>query len=214
MVTDHARQRIVTFGGPGAADTWEWDGLAGNWLQRTTATVPAARSDTYLSYDWIREEVVMFGSAALAETWRYAPTTPAFFTTAGAGCVGTTGQAPAMVSQERPWLGQTFTTAITPVPANTIGFVAFGLSNTSSGGVPLPVSLATIGMPGCDLQVDPVILTAFLAVGSTANWVLPIPNDVALLGGDIYAQGGALDVGANAAGLILANHCRLRMGGK
>lgn len=214
MVTDTARGRIVMFGGPGAADQWEWNGAAGTWLQRTPATLPSARSDTYLSYDLIREEILMFGSVAVPETWRYAPVASAFFATFGNGCAGTLGQAPSLVSSDRPWLAETFDMAITPVPANTIGIVVMGLSNTFSGAVPLPVSLAAIGMPGCDLQVDPVLIGGLLATGTTANWALAIPNDPTLLGGDIYVQGGAFDLGANAAGIIVANHGQLRIGGK
>jgi hypothetical protein len=212
MVTDPVRGRIVTFGGPGAADTWEWDGS--NWLSRTTATLPSARSDTYLSYDSVREQVLMFGSSATPETWRYTSTVTASVSYFGAGCAGTLGQAPALATTQRPWLDDTFRMDIAPLPANTIALMAYGLSNTTSGLGALPAPLAAIGMPGCSLQVDPVILDAFLASGSTATWNRPIPNDPLLLGQTLYCQGAALDPGANAASLIVANHAALRLGGR
>lgn len=212
MVTDPVRGRIVMFGGPGAADQWEWDGT--NWLNRTPATLPSARSDTYLSYDLVREEVLMFGSSPSPETWRYAVTQPASFTTSGIGCPGTLPVAPAVATSDRPWLGEVFTVDVGPVPANTIGLMISGLSDTTSSLGPLPAPLAAIGMPGCTLQVDPVLIDAFLAIGNTATWALAIPNTATLLGAQIFSQGAALDLGANALGLITANHGVAVLGGK
>ena len=214
MTTDLARNRIVMFGGSGASDTWEWDGAVGNWLNRAPATLPSARSDTYLAYDVVREKVLMFGSSATPETWSYAPTTVAAVTYSGAGCSGALAQAPSLTTNARPWLGATFLLDVTGVPANTIALMAYGLSDTASGPSPLPASLAGIGMPGCALQVDPVILDAFLASGTTATWARPIPNSAGLLGQTIYCQGAALAPGANAAELIVSDHAALFLGGK
>lgn len=212
MVTDTARGRIVMFGGPGIADTWEWDGT--NWLNRTPATTPAARSDTYLAYDFVREQVLMFGSVAAPETWRYAPVQAAQVTISGSGCAGTLSTAPALTTNERPWLDSAFHVDMGPVPTNTIGLMLWGLSDTTSSLGPLPLPLAAIGMPGCVLQVDPVLIDAFLAAGQTATWTLTIPNAPQLLGVAIYSQGAAFDQGANAFGLIVANHAALLLGGK
>jgi hypothetical protein len=212
MVTDTLRGRIVMFGGPGASDTWEWDGT--DWRNRSTATLPSARSDTYLAFDSVRNEVLMFGSSAVPETWRYAPTVAASVTYAGAGCAGTLGVPPQLSTIDLPWLAETFDLEVGPVPTNTIGLMAYGLSNTTSGLGPLPASLAPIGMVGCTLQVDPVLIDAFLASGATATWNRPIPNDPLLLGQTIYCQGAAFDTGANAANLIVSNHAALRIGGK
>ena len=213
MVTDIVRERIVMFGGTGVADTWEWDGA--DWLQRTPATLPVARYDTYLSYDWVREEILMFGSVSTSETWRYAVTNSATFTTAGQGCAGSTGQAPTVSSTKRPWLGETFTVDVSPVPANTVGLMLYGLSDTSSAiwGA-LPTSLTALGLPGCMLQVDPVIIDAFFANGTVATWNRPLPNNPALLGGKIYCQGAALDPTANAFGAVVANYGTMTLGGK
>ncbi|MCB9876202.1 MAG: hypothetical protein H6835_01260 [Planctomycetes bacterium] len=213
MVTDRGRDRIVTFGGPGAADQWEWDGT--NWLQRTPATLPSARSDTYLAYDQVREEVLMFGSSAVPETWRYAVTNSASFTTMGSGCPGTLGQAPVLSSTMRPWIDTTFAVDVGPVPANTIVLMVYGLSDTvSSVFGALPVSLASLGMPGCTLQVDSVLVDAFVAVGISGTWLRPLPDDAALLGRQIFCQGAALDLGANAFGAIVADHGVMTIGGK
>ena len=89
-----------------------------------------------------------------------------------------------------------------------------GLSDTTSPLGPLPASLAAIGMPGCELQVDPVIIDAVLATGSSASWTLNIPNDPLLLGQQVFSQCGALDIGANAAGLTTGNYGVALIGGK
>lgn len=212
MVTDPVRGRIVMFGGPGAADQWEWNGTT--WLNRTPATLPSARSDTYLAYDLVREQVLMFGSSATPETWRYAVTQNASFVISGAGCAGSLGIAPSIASSERPWLGEVFDVDVGPVPNNTIGLMIYGLSDTTSSLGPLPASLATLGMPGCTLQVDPALIDAFLAVGNTARWSRPIPDVPVLLGGQIFCQGAALDPAANPFGLIVANHGTMVLGGK
>ncbi|MBL8752470.1 MAG: hypothetical protein JNK15_04135 [Planctomycetes bacterium] len=213
MVTDTARGRIVMVGGTTIADQWEWNGTT--WLQRTPATLPSARSDTYLAYDFVREEVLMFGSSPTAETWRYAPTVRASFATSGVGCAGSLPNAPVLTSADRPWLGETFTVDIAPVPANTIGLMLYGLSDTFSATFgALPASLAVIGMPGCTLQVDMALVDAFFANGNTATWNLAIPNAAALLGGTIYCQGAALDLAANPFGFIVADHGAMLLGGK
>jgi hypothetical protein len=212
MIGDPVRNRVVMFGGPGAADTWEWNGT--NWLDRAPATLPAARSDTYLAYDIVRDEVLMFGSSPTPETWRYAVVQNASFSTSGTGCPGTLFVPPALATNDRPWLGEVFTVDVAPVPANTIALMLYGLSDTVSPLGTLPAPLGAIGMPGCTLQVDPVLIDAFVALGSTATWSLPIPNAPALLGGQIFCQGAALDAGANPFGFIAADHGAMVLGGK
>jgi hypothetical protein len=63
MAYDILRQRVVLFGGSSPAtafaDTWEWDGV--NWIQRTPATSPFARSSHALAYDLTRQRVILFG---------------------------------------------------------------------------------------------------------------------------------------------------------
>lgn len=213
MVTDRVRNRIVMFGNLAVGDTWEWDGS--NWLDRTDANPPAARIDTYLTYDWVREEVIMFGSTVLPETWSYAPVSPAGFTVlSSGGCPGSNGLPPVLSSADLPWLDEAFTISISQLPTNGIGLMISGLSNTSSALGPLPASLAVIGMPGCMLQVDPLIIDAVFATGTTATWGLNMPNDPVLLTQQFFSQCGALDIGVNAANFTTGNYCLSTIGGK
>ncbi len=213
MVSDRLRDRIVMFGNTTIGDTWEWDGS--NWLDRTGASPPAPRLDTYLAYDWVREQVTMFGSSALPETWSYEAVSPAVFTVLGTpGCPGSNGLPPVLGSETRPWLGEAFTVTINQLPSNGIALMINGLSDTSSALGPLPTSLLAIGMPGCMLQVDPLIIDVVFATGSTATWVLNIPNDPTLLTQQFFSQCGALDIGVNAASLTVGNYCSATIGGK
>lgn len=74
MAFDPVRDRIVLFGGTsGAAETWEFDGVA--WQQRSPTTVPPGRRAHAMAYDATIGRVVMHGGnaggALLGDTWEY-----------------------------------------------------------------------------------------------------------------------------------------------
>src|SRR5690606_36447300 len=130
MITDRSRDRVVMFGSPATGDTWEWDGS--NWLNRSGLNPLLAHVDTYLVYDWVREEVTMFGSAPTPETWRYGPVTPATYTVMGApSCPGSSGLPPSVLYATRPWLGEALEITIGQLPANGVGLVISGLSDST-----------------------------------------------------------------------------------
>ncbi|MCB9885118.1 MAG: hypothetical protein H6838_06470 [Planctomycetes bacterium] len=88
MVTDPIRNRVVLFGGQGAADTWEFDGT--DWSPSPATTLPPARADDYMVYDWVRGQVVMFGGSSRDDTWAYqTPAQPGFAAAIpyGEGCL-------------------------------------------------------------------------------------------------------------------------------
>jgi hypothetical protein len=76
-VYDSTRNRIVLFGGMGAAtrlnDTREWDGY--EWILISTATSPPIREAQAMVFDTLRSRVVMFGGldtgGARSDTWVY-----------------------------------------------------------------------------------------------------------------------------------------------
>jgi hypothetical protein len=93
-------------------------------------------------------------------------------------------------------------------------FLAIGGSSTSWLGVPLPLDLAIVGMPGCALLVA---LTKVFAAETTevtpglgaATFTLRIPDQPALLGRTAFAEGfvanppGSPTLGATTHGLAL-----------
>jgi hypothetical protein len=80
LAYDHARQRVVLFGGLGPEglldDTWEWDG--DTWIEVTPATdlMPSPRMAHAMAYDPASGRVILFGGVGehvelLGETWTW-----------------------------------------------------------------------------------------------------------------------------------------------
>ena len=124
----------------------------------------------------------------------------------GTGCAGALG-VPTLAAQtgSRPALGSTFTAVATGLPYG-LAVLQIGLSNTLFGGVvPLPFSLAGIGMPGCDLLVDPLVSAVMTGPGTSATWSLPVPNTQSLFGFQFFSQAFPFDPPANPFGFTASN---------
>ena len=134
---------------------------------------------------------------------------------AGESCGGSS-QAPALRwGTARPEVGTLFPMTVQNVPANSnlvLGLVGFDTGSWL--GVPLPLDLGAAGMPGCVLQVDPVMpwITALPIASASAQWWLPIPGIGELIGVRFVAQALVDAPGANAAGLLLSNGVRGHIG--
>lgn len=110
-----------------------------------------------------------------------------------------------------PTLGSTYSLDLAEAPATTFAVLASGLSDSTWAGGLLPVQLP--GAPGCDLLVDPVVLTAHVtSVTGTATSPISVPNTVGLVGADLFHQWVVLDGPANASGLVTSNAGRARIG--
>jgi hypothetical protein len=70
---------------------------------------------------------------------------------------------------------------------------------------PVPVSLAGFGAPGCNLLLDPLVLTFVPNVSGTGNWSIGIPNQAGFIGMQLVNQGMALVNGVNALGAVVTN---------
>jgi hypothetical protein len=199
---------VVLFGGfTGAAlvaDTWEWDGT--NWTQLTPSASPSARCAHAMAYDAASQRVVLFGGALvwptfLGDTWIYGPpVTLASATAHGTGC-GSPALGFVPDANGRPLLGQvasaTIVNAPTPVAGVAMGFNPFFF----------PVSLAGIGMPGCNLlqSTDILGLGTSPLTPSTLSFSLAIPNVPSLLGVHVYIQAYAFAPGVNPLQIIISN---------
>jgi hypothetical protein len=71
----------------------------------------------------------------------------------------------------------------------------------------LPIDLGPLGAPGCQLFVAPEDARVLPAVAGTADWQLPIPAALPLIGVTLFAQAGALAgssiAASNAAQLVI-----------
>ena len=100
-----------------------------------------------------------------------------------------------------PNLGVTLHIDLSNGPATAPGFVILGLQNTA----PYPIDLTGIGMPSCRLYQSPDLLLRISFSGGNARLSLAIPNDQALWGSTLDAQGVAMDASANEAGISSSN---------
>jgi hypothetical protein len=137
--------------------------------------------------------------------WQDASPT-ATFTTFGSGCAGTNGVPTlAAAAGSRPALGSTFTVEAGNLPYG-IALLMIGLSNVQTGaGIPLPIDLGFLGMPGCPLLVDPEINAPLIGIGNSASWNWPLPPQASLFGIHVYLQAFSLDPTANAFGFVASN---------
>jgi hypothetical protein len=217
LAYDTSAQRVMLFGGTSSfgatptvlADTWEFDGAT--WVNLSLAGSPPARRSHVMAYDEARQRVVVFGGRdsggnSLADTWimRTVPLT-ASATTFGAGC----GQPPLGLvpdSAGRPVIGQIGSATVVDAPTSAT-FVAMGSSNQTYGPFALPVTLAGIGMIGCDLYQSSEVLGLSTTPMSptTRSFSLAIPNTQSLIGIHVYLQAYAFAPGANPLSVIISN---------
>ena len=93
-----------------------------------------------------------------------------------------------------------------------IALVGLGFSNTASGPLRLPFDLTVIGMTGCNLLADPVVLEVAAGVAPNAAWSFAIPNIPSALGVVLFGQGFSLDPSANPFGFTASNAARIKIG--
>lgn len=197
-------------------DTWLWNGS--NWTQQIGTGIPAARAWHGMVYADNLGQIVMFGGNPVAfETWKKGVNvwTPASTSNFGQGCAGTAGTPTLQATPgSLPWLGTTQHLDV----GNLFPFIfsapfgVMGQSNTSWLGVPLPLDLGVIGMPGCDLLVDPLEIIPLVNVSGTARWDVEIPYVANIVGADLYLQACVLDSSANAFGMVWSNGVKLELG--
>lgn len=123
----------------------------------------------------------------------------------GTGC-GNPALGLAAVPTARPRLGQTARATVTNTPS-TIVDITIGWSDQSFAGLPLPLSLAGYGMPGCNLwhSGDVFGLPTTAATASTRTYQFAVPNAPMLLGLDLFLQAYAYAPGQNALQMTASN---------
>ncbi|MCB9879096.1 MAG: hypothetical protein H6835_15985 [Planctomycetes bacterium] len=215
MAADVERAVVVLHGGYDGADlgdTWQWDGAV--WVQVATPVQPGTRALAAISCGPAGRHVVLFGGEGavgpVSGTWRFGQL--AQVDSFGVGC----GTPPLLLEPANgslPVLGQGFACELAEVPAGGLPFLSFGFSASAAGGAPLPLDLSWLGMTGCWLYHDPVLL-GWSLVPSGASWAssLPLAGGSALAGVRLYAQAYALAPGSNALGLLTSNALTLTLG--
>ena len=92
-------------------------------------------------------------------------------------------------------------------------FAAVGFSRTTWGGIPLPVDLAPVGLPGCPLQNSmEQVLTLTAPISGVVNWSIALPNNPLLLGAELFAQGLGLEVPGYPRFASMTDGLQMRLG--
>ncbi len=128
------------------------------------------------------------------------------------GCAGSLG-VPTLqpVGTSRPQLGTTTTVELDNMPTN-VGFLMIGLSNTTSPFGPLPLSLASLGAPGCTGHASPDANVILIGTGGIAQHAISLPNNGTFAGVNFYVQALVLDPGTNALGAVVSDALALLTG--
>lgn len=135
---------------------------------------------------------------------------PAFYTTFGNGCPNSLGVSH-LIPATLPRLGQNLFVIVDNLPFN-LGLMITGASNSFSTLGPLPIDMTPIGLPGCNLRVSLDFMTTLVGGGSSASYLLPIPNSAQLLGAQLFQQPFAFDPPLNAFGGSLGDAATMQIG--
>jgi hypothetical protein len=236
LTYDEAAERIVLYGGDAwychswgygvwpLGDTWEWDGR--EWVERAT-------DFTTWGYPWgpgpatllayfapQRETLLYFSSCGYLLT--FGSEHRASHSSFARGCVGT-GSGPTLASGHEtynglhtfplfPYLGTDFTLELRNLSPGRSTLLWIGASREQANGLPLPIDLGPLGMPGCALHVAPDITIPVFNVGGQADVTIALPNEPRMIGMRFYDQALTLDPTANALGAVLSNACEGRFG--
>jgi hypothetical protein len=189
----------------------------GSRLAVTSTNISAGSGSELLVLDVLSGAVL--AQAALSSmpnasttAWQDASPT-ATYTLFGQGCPGSFGTPSLSVAfGDRPALGSIFVLDVGNLHSG-LALMATGLSATvTSAGLPLPLDLAAIGMPGCQQLVDALVLDLMVSSATTASWSWAIPANPAIFGIEFFNQAFVPDPGANAFGFAVSNAGSGRLG--
>jgi len=131
---------------------------------------------------------------------RVAPSCPASAAVVGAGCVGAAGPV-ALIADQLPWLGGTFRSTATGLPAGSLAVEVFGLGALQT---PL-VTLLPQGLPGCDLLVTPDVLGLRVPSGGEVSTSWSLPMTTSLVGQSFRNQVVVVEINGAISGLSSSN---------
>ena len=135
----------------------------------------------------------------------------------GEGCPGPAGTPELGAADgQLPYVGETFTVKVDSLPVDILGSLVLmlGTSKTEWAGIPLPLDLEDLGMPGCTLHVSIDSFRIVVNVSPVRFWTVFIPADPALVGLHFYQQVLVPDTRVNALGGVLSNATESMIGAR
>lgn len=219
--TDSLRQRVMHFDGdsPGSQvpaasmPDHTWLVADGVCTRLSTPVTPTPRIGSAMAFDPVRGRMVLFGGALhvypsgvsgpSSDTWEFDLGPLATFTGYGTGCPASRG-VPRLSAQPNsaPRVRNPFGILVDNLPWSAPTFLLFGLSNTTSSGLPLPFDLGIAGAPGCTLLTSIDNILPLNNVLGSAAWTIDLPY---LPGASFYLQAVPFEPSANALGVALSN---------
>jgi hypothetical protein len=212
--------RVVAFGGYADwgtyfGDTWSYDTQQSvpTWFQEFSImplpVSPPPRAAAAIAPFVPRSGVVLFGGRSphgcLDDTWLLWGR--GWGAAYGAGCSGSRG-VPNLRADWSLQSGYRVDLQNLPVaPGAALLLTGFGIG--SLGGLPLPMDLGWLGLPGCDLWVafDPAISLWIAHNGLTATMTWSLPNAPVLSGLLVANQCLSIDPGAPGGIGAMSNAC-------
>jgi hypothetical protein len=110
-----------------------------------------------------------------------------------------------------PRLGQNLFVIVDNMPLN-LGLMITSTSNTFSTLGPLPLDMTPLGITNCNLRVGLDFLQTLTGGGTTASYLLAIPNSPPLLGAQFYQQPFVFDPPLNPFGGSLGDAAAMQIG--
>ncbi len=135
---------------------------------------------------------------------------PASYVTYANGCPSTLGTSQ-LLPATMPRIGTNLFVIVDKLPFS-LGAMLTGFSDTNAGGVPLPLDVTFLGLPGCSLQTSAEVFQGLTGGGTTASYLLSIPNQQSLLGAQLYQQVFVIDPPLNSFGGALSDAARMTVG--
>lgn len=226
MIYDPLSERVLIAHGTTSLgcqnDAWLWDGQGFTKLL-TDGPGPSARRGTQLFYDPIANQLRLFaggcGTSATSDLWSIALPVVSRNSTFGAGCQGSNGRTLALtvVAGSTAHIGQQLQMQLANVPTTLAApYLLLGISKTQIQGLPLPMNLSLIGLPGCTGYSSADLKSPMTLANTTgiSSWTLNIPNGSYLLGMELHLQGLCFEIPSFSRWGSVSNAITARIGNR
>lgn len=204
---------FTTAGGVVANRVARWNGSAwsalGSGMDQTIEGLTMRRNGDVVAGG----QFTFAAGVAAARVARRPATVPAVANPYGNACASSGGPN-TLVADTLPWLGATLRTSGTGLPGLAFVVVVTGTQAFPQGLIPLSIVLGP-SFPGCDLLVNPNLLTDILVtVTGTVEWQIAVPVTPALAGAAFFQQMLPLEVDlqGNSLGNTVTNGLQLVVG--
>ncbi|MBN1631861.1 MAG: hypothetical protein JW990_19055 [Thermoleophilia bacterium] len=152
---------------------------------------------------WCLQQNTLDGAAAIDPTWTY-----------GKGCPGSSKLVPGPgMDGDAPYVSNTaWKLKVSDIAGASAAFLWLGASSKSWSGIPLPLDLSFLGMFGCSVNSSwDFLLGSAVVTAGEASLGVPIPNNTALRGADLYFQWLISDIVPSAVPLTTSPACGVRL---